>query len=435
MATRLSGPPAASRSDRGRKPDHSEADFYFQRFGFCGRQIAAPAPRDLGLVVVIPCFNEPDLLGSLESLANCDPPGCAVEVIVVVNSSVSSGEEVRLQNQRTLEQAAEWARNRPEVHLLHFPDLPAKHAGVGLARKIGMDEAARRLDDVRNTEGVIVGFDADCRCQRNYLTCLEQHFRRHRRSPGCSIYFEHPLTGAAGSKLEEAIVAYELHLRYYVQALRYAGFPYAHHTIGSCMAVRAEVYKKQGGMNKRQAAEDFYFLHKIIPLGGFTDLVDTTVFPSPRASDRVPFGTGKAVGDYLIGQQIRTYPLRAFLDLKQFFECLPELFQSGVNQLNGLPVFLPESIQTFLGSEAFVKVMKEIGENTASEAAFRKRFFHWFDGFRAMKFIHHARDRFYGQGNVAEEARALLTLKGKGVAGDISVRELLGIYRRTDRGG
>jgi len=36
-----------------------------------------------------------------------------------------------------------------------------------------------------------------------------------------------------------AIAAYELHLRYYVQALRYAGFPHAHHTVGSCLAVRA----------------------------------------------------------------------------------------------------------------------------------------------------------------------------------------------------
>ena len=88
------------------------------------------------------------------------------------------------------------------------------------------------------------------------------------RSPGCSIYFEHPLHGPLEPKVYEAIAAYELHLRYYVQALRYAAFPYAHHTIGSSMAVRADAYAKQGGMNKRQAGEDFYFLHKIIPLGG-----------------------------------------------------------------------------------------------------------------------------------------------------------------------
>jgi len=433
MANRISGPPASSCSDDRRKPDHSEADFYFQRFGFCGRQIAAPAPRDLGLVVVIPCFNEPDLLGSLESLASCDPPGCAVEVIVVLNASVNSIEAIHLQNQRTFEQATAWGKSHPEVHLLHFADLPAKHAGVGLARKIGMDEAARRFDEAGNLRGVIVGFDADCRCQQNYLTSLERHFQQHPSSPGCSIYFEHPLTGTADSRVEEAIVAYELHLRYYVQALRYAGFPYAHHTVGSCMAVRADAYKNQGGMNKRQAGEDFYFLHKIIPLGGFTDLVETAVFPSPRASDRVPFGTGKAVGDYLSGQEISTYPLQAFLDLKQFLEHLPELFRGGADGLIAAPGVLPQSIETFLQKEAFVKVLQEIRENTASEAAFRKRFFHWFDGFRTMKFIHHARDRFYGQGNIAEEAGKLLRLKGEIVAAEISMRELLGIYRRTDR--
>src|SRR5213594_3575687 len=99
------------------------------------------------------------------------------------------------------------------------------------------------------------------------------------------------MAGLLDPKVAEAIAAYELHLRYYVRALRYAGFPYAHHTIGSCMAVRADVYKKQGGMNKRQAGEDFYFLQKIIPLGHFTDLTETKVIPSSRPSDRVPFGT------------------------------------------------------------------------------------------------------------------------------------------------
>src|SRR5262249_26021974 len=163
---------------------------------------------------------------------------------------------------------------------------------------IGMDEALRRFDAVERPGGVIVGFDADCRCERNYLTAIERHFERNSNSPGCSIYFEHPLNGPLEPAIYEAIAEYELHLRYYVQALRFGGFPHAFHTIGSSMAVRAGVYRKQGGMNKRKAGEDFYFLHKIIPLGGFTNLVETRVIPSPRASDRVPFGTGKAVCDF-----------------------------------------------------------------------------------------------------------------------------------------
>src|SRR4030095_9895180 len=122
----------------------------------------------------------------------------------------------------------------------------------------GMDEALRRFDEVGWAEGIIAGYDADCRCETNYLTALERHFQKNSQSPGCSIYFEHPLSGPLSPAVYEGAAAYELHLRYFVQALRYAGFPHAHHTLGSCMAVRACTYCKQGGMNKRKAGEDFY---------------------------------------------------------------------------------------------------------------------------------------------------------------------------------
>jgi len=412
----------------------AETDYYFQRFGFCERQIVAPVPQDLGLVIVIPCLNELDLIESLNSLWQCQRPSCAVEIVVVVNSSAESRDEIRLQNRKTLEEARAWAVGHCDshfsLHLVHFPDLPPKQAGVGLARKIGMDEAVRRFDDIGRPGGIIVCFDADCRCQRNYLGSIERHFLKNPRSPGCSIYFEHPLSGA---QADEGIAGYELHLRYYVQALRFAGFPYAHHTIGSCMAVRADAYTKQGGMNKRQAGEDFYFLQKIIPLGHFSDLTETAVFPSPRSSDRVPFGTGKAVRDYLTERQSWTYPLQAFLDLKDFFDLLSSLGRLGDGLSARLVDSAPESIRSFLKSQDFDRAMREIHENTATEAAFRKRFFHWFNGFQVMKFIHHARDQFYGKKSVTDEARKLLELKGEKQAADASVLNLLQTYRELDR--
>jgi hypothetical protein len=180
------------------------------------------------------------------------------------------------------------------------------------------------------------------------LRSIERHFEKNPRSPGCSIYFEHPLDGPLDVKVYEAIAAYELHLRYYVHGLRYAGFPHAHHTIGSCMAVRADVYKQQGGMNKRKAGEDFYFLQKIFPLGAFTELTDTTVNPSPRGSDRVPFGTGKAVQAHLAGNKISTYPLEAFLDLKMLFDGLPATDRDEPLLRSDLGDGLPESLRTFL---------------------------------------------------------------------------------------
>jgi len=45
--------------------------------------------------------------------------------------------------------------------------------------------------------------------------------------------------------------------------LQQAGSPYAYHTIGSAFACRAEAYIAAGGMNRRHAAEDFYFLQQL----------------------------------------------------------------------------------------------------------------------------------------------------------------------------
>jgi len=417
----------------------TSSDFYFRRFGFCERLIAKPPHPSLGIVVVIPCLNEPDLLDSLESLFTCEPSNCLAEVILVINSPAGCHEDIRAQNLKTLEEASRWSteHSNPRLvfHVLHVPDLPPKQAGVGLARKIGMDEAVRRFDDIGHPAGIIVCYDADCRCERNYLRSIERHFEKNPRTPGCSIYFEHPLDGPLDAKVYEAIAAYELHLRYYVHGLRYAGFPHAHHTIGSCMAVRADVYKQQGGMNKRKAGEDFYFLQKIFPLGAFTELTDTTVNPSPRGSDRVPFGTGKAVQAHLAGNKISTYPLEAFLDLKMLFDGLHATDRDEPLLRSDLGDGLPESLRTFLREQRFTEALAEIRDNTSTPAAFRTRFFRWFNGFQAMKFIHHARDHYYGERAIEADAERLLELLVERVGCKVggSTRELLLAYRRLDR--
>ena len=182
---------------------------YFERFGFCARQIAAPPPPDLGITVVLPCFNEPDLVGSLESLRACVRPSCAAEVIAVINAPANAIPEIHAQNLSTLKQASAWAAEREDPRLrlrfLHFPDLPPKHAGVGLARKIGMDEALRRFADVgRLHDGIIACYDADCRCEPNYLAAIERHFQQRPRTPACSIYFEHPLDDCSRRREEAA---------------------------------------------------------------------------------------------------------------------------------------------------------------------------------------------------------------------------------------
>ena len=405
---------------------HPQVAAYFERFGFCERQIALPPHPHLEIVAVIPCFNEGGVLRTLQSLVECDRPACAVEVIVVINSSAAAPPEVLKQNRLTFEETAAWSdeasNDQFRFHILHCPALPPKHAGVGLARKIGMDEAIRRLDAAGHfDDGIIAGFDADCTAARNYLTAIEAHFKVFPNTPGCSVYFEHPLSGNEAPEVYEAATAYELHLRYYVEALRFTGWPHAFHTVGSSMVVRARAYLAQGGMNKRQAGEDFYFLHKVIPLGGFTELSTTTVFPSPRASDRVPFGTGKAVGDCLRGEALATYPLEAFVDIRAFLESVE----------SNRPA--PNTVARFLEQQSFPAVLQEIRKNTATPAAFKKRFFRWFDGFMAMKLVHYLRDQHYGERPVPGEATRFLELTNRKAGAASTTRQILDVYREIQR--
>jgi hypothetical protein len=413
-------------------------EFYFQRFGYCSAQIRIPPHPELRMVVVIPCYDESELLVSLNSLYECVRPDCAVEVIVVINSAIDSDRSVRQRNRSSLEAATEWSlthnEERLRFHVLDCPDLSPKHAGVGLARKIGMDEAIRRLHQAGQVvNGVIICYDADCQCAPTYLSSIERHFLSHPETPGCSIYFEHPLEGPHSSSVYEAIVTYELHLRYYVQALRFAGFPLAHHTVGSCMAIRAPTYIEQGGMNKRKAGEDFYFLQKIIALGNFTDLTETTVYPSPRMSDRVPFGTGRAVRNYIKTGSLGTYPFQAFLDLQQLLVRFQSLTDGRlpVNALNG---DLAQSLDSFLRSEGYELALAEIQGNTSDTGTFYRRFYRWLNPFRVMKFVHYARDHFYGEKVIETEARGLLLALGLDLQeGPGSLRALLRSFRALDR--
>lgn len=385
---------------------NNQDNFYLQRFGIRNTLIDTPPPSDLHQVVVIPCYNEPDITTSLRSLLNCKPPQKSVEIIVVINNSENANQAILENNRRSIEnikKLQEEALQYP-IHIIEELSLPKKHAGVGLARKIGMDEAVRRLEHVDNKQGIIICFDADSSCESNLLIEVEHHFNDHPQSAGCSIHFEHPLEGEDFSQeTYDAIINYELHLRYFIQAQKWAGFPHAFQTIGSSMAVRNEVYQKQGGMNRRKAGEDFYFLHKIIPLGNFTELKSTKTIPSPRQSDRVPFGTGKAVKDILLSDApYLTYSPESFILLRDFLQDVESYYTQEPN--------LNSHITDFLKNVDFEENLKEIRKQSNTITTFINRFYRWFNGFMVMKYAHFMRDNYYPNIEVDRAAQKILEL-------------------------
>lgn len=415
---------------------------YLERYGYPKVLTAEKPSDDLRISIVIPCYNEPDLLNTLNSLKQCLLPTCAVEVLVVINEPEQCEEEIKVHNLETFETAAIWAKNNSTEHLkflvFHLNDLPKKHAGVGLARKIGMDTAVRRFQSLPNfnfQEAIIVCLDADSLCLPSYLLSIEKHFTQYPESPGCSIYYEHPLEGNLSPIIYQGIIKYELYLRYYVHALRYAGFPYAFQTIGSSMAVRLPAYIKQGGMNRKKAGEDFYFLHKIIPLGNFSELTSTTIVPSSRVSNRVPFGTGKAIGDWVKGNET-FYPAYApatFIALKEWLRHISELFELPLETYS---IWLAERdpmVQDFLQINDFEEVLKRIKRESSHIKNFHKKFFEWFNAFTVLKFVHFSRDKFHPEIPVEEAAKWLLRHYHQVETRKEADRDLLEYFRHIDK--
>lgn len=387
--------------------------------------------------VVIPLYLEEDyieytLKSLVEAVKECSK---AVEVVVVVNYSENALDITKLRQQQMLdllEQQKEKFKSFFNLSLIKAFDLPSKHAGAGLARKIGMDYAVSRYVAEHNVRGIILSLDADCLVQRNYFNAVAGVFDDGVTN-GCTLYFEH-VTNGISARQKEAIEEYELHLRYYLQALRSTGHPYVFHTVGSCFAVTAEAYARAGGMPRKQAGEDFYFLQKVIPLGHFRELNSTCVYPSSRVSDRVPFGTGPTVGK-MVNEDAGylTYSLQAFVDLKAFFDIRNKFYKVNEAEYLDLLDGLSESVKSFLLSSVFFAELKHINANCSSQSSFLKRFYEIFDVFKVVKYLNYVHDRFFKKMAVYDASLYYLKLMGIDITKLTDTAKALKFFRALEK--
>lgn len=387
-------------------------EHYLHKHQFLPPQIIETPSTNLKIIVVIPCYNEENIFTVLQCLYDCELPDGDTEVLIVLNSPENSSTEIYKRNISVKKDFEEWQKkhlnSKIRFYLLEFLSLPSKDAGVGLARKLGMDEAVARFNYIGNENGIIANIDCDCTCSKNYLVEIAKLFKNS-KIKACSIRFEHPLEGSDYPvENYQAIIQYELYLHYYILALKNTGHPFAYHTIGSAFAVKANVYARQGGMNKRKAGEDFYFLQKIIPLGNFVELNTSCVYPSPRSSHRVPFGTGASIEKMIKTKnfQYYTYDLKAFNDLKNFFDLIQGLYSKG--KTNKTLEYIHEPLKSFLIKSNFILRIEEILKNTSSIESFMRRFYRWFNAFMVLKYMNYSHKNFYERQPVSKLAKQLL---------------------------
>jgi len=173
------------------------------------------------------------------------------------------------------------------------------------------------------------------------------------------------------------------------------------------MSCDYESYIKIEGMNKRKAAEDFYFLEKLAkllikPNSDFPMLYKTGIYPvystlnhpSSRGSWRVPFGTGQRVNRFITGVQNEyvLYDPLCFEILKKWLNLFGLSGNTGADfYLEGAKAIHTE-LFNFLVQQKFAENWEMIVKNSKTTNQLNKQKVIWFDGFRTMKLLHHLRD-------------------------------------------
>ena len=237
--------------------------------------------------------------------------------------------------------------------------------GVGLARKIGCDSVLAFLLGLKNPvafdDFIFFSLDADTIVSPDYLETAGHELMKS----GCAggvISFKHQKADSAES--QAAIDEYEAFLNYYVEGLRWAGSPYAFHTIGSCICFTASGYIRANGFAaRRQAGEDFYFCVELAKTGGICEINKTMVFPSARISRRVPFGTGKRMAEATLkgGEALLAYDFRVFVCLRELLTAVTTYADAGANRIYAELTNQPT--REFLESRGFPEISGDVSSS------------------------------------------------------------------------
>lgn len=389
---------------------------YLKKFSLTHWTISKDHEKLFENIIVIPSLAEydqlPECLISLEQ--NDKSLLDKTLVLVVVNNSESSDEEVKENNKKTIKFLKEY-EGKLNLSFIDAAtkgkELPDKFAGVGLARKIGCDLALTKFDYSSKEKKIIFFLDADCTVSSKYLQEVTSAFSKNGLHSAV-IEYEHQYED--DSPEAEAIICYEIFLRFHRLGLMFANSYYDYHTIGSTIVCDVESYVRAGGMNKKKAGEDYYFLEKLAKLDKIFTITEPLVYPSARKSWRVPFGTGQRIIRHLSKKQDEyvAYNPKSFLVLKRWLEfyLLPEAVDAGhiLSEAGKIDI----NLKTFLSLNHFDKDWNRILRNNFSAKEILKQKIYWFDAFKTLKLIHFLRDNTFPNSNLFDAVDTLLKWMG-----------------------
>ena len=364
---------------------------YMKKRGIAGPWKIDPKPdKKFHQAVVIPAYGEAELLP--HTLTSLDKNDALILkdtlVIVVINNAVHSVESILKNNQTTLNNLKSTQYN----YTLGIVDatssgfeLPDKQAGVGLARKIGMDLS---LPHLSSPESLIFCTDADTIVSKDYIEKVLTYFDTN-RVQAAVVGFRH--LESNDKKQEKAIRQYEIYLLTTAEKMRETGSPYGYVAMGSTMVCTVEAYCAVGGMPRKKATEDFYFLQELAKFCGVQTIPEILVQPSSRLISRVYLGTGSRMKQVQDGFDINTlyYSDKSFHLLSNWIDLGSNAWKMELSLLNKKTSAINPSLTNFLQREGIEDIWSNLQTNVPSEFHFTEQFHRWFDGLKTIRLLKH----------------------------------------------
>lgn len=399
---------------------------YLKKYSIGNWELETNDYTKINSAIIIPAIAEfKSLLPLLISLSENDDQFFKNTIVIfVINNLASSGAEIKDDNLKCINflkniinkkagpnpLTEKIIKSNLRIGIINAStegkELSEKEGGVGLARKIGMDLALRFFDYSSSSKKLLICLDADCTVDKNYISEIIECFSK-KNIEAAVINYRHNFTD---TKTSASIICYEIFLRYYVLGLQLANSPFAFHSIGSTIVCDHKSYIKIGGMNKRRAAEDFYFLEKLVKITKIHKINSTNVYPSSRDSWRVPFGTGQRVKRFLsnVKNEYVLYNVKSFSVLKEWLNIfnsekflIPEEYLAEAKNIN-------KYLYDFLIKNNFKQNWEKILRNSKTKEQINKQKINWFDGFRTLKLIHFLRDNAFPQMNMFDALNEIL---------------------------
>jgi len=239
----------------------------------------------------------------------------------------------------------------------------------------------------KNKKSLLCSLDADTQIHNNYLHHVTSFFNKNEVEASV-INFKHQKS--KDKIIEEGIRKYEFIIKNIAKEIDNTGSPYGYVSLGSTIICTLKAYIACGGMSKKKATEDFYFLQALAKHTPIKKIKNILVFPSSRNNQRVYLGTGFRMKEYKKNKEFKylNYSKKSFKKLKNLISLVDASWNKEYNIfLSEIMKILDKKIIDFLIEKKIETVWNNIRKNSKNKNQFMHFFHQWFDALTIIQFL------------------------------------------------